>query len=1223
MVTSPRRRRMPAAAIALALLCSMLLPQAAVAQTGDELYLWPGGELEVGYEAPTTLNVYAFDDSEFGVDPSVRLLADGEEVEGAIGAVTSPFPAGLAVELLVSLPVGIYQLEVTDDGRTRTAQLVVHLPRLFGMVDPSEVLDTEVTGTTFTVTALGAGWDAVAPVVRVTDSRGVEVPVGTVMPVDTDTLTFTLASDSRVGLHRVSVVVGDVEVLAGFMVVPGPSICSGAEPLPVANTGLTNVGFEAGLTGWSRGTVVDSVEVVGTDTFAGLGGGASTPTTVTPFEGDSMLRLGSAYDTDQLRQEPGPNEVCQDFVVTSTTERFVFNAFTYDYTGFDEFRYDVTVQDSEGEIIARYDQGAFSEGTALKTTGWRGVELDLTGRVGETLRLTISAGGTLDSLYGFWAYIDSAVDVEFPDPVPITPIVGGNGSAMFDPNTGQTTIAFPFGTTDFGDLSITYPVGCAGDGEVEGVTVLLDAEAFPATVNEAGTAASVTIPASAVATAAAAGATITIQIDCPDGRQIVTLGRIVLYDPSGILTDADTGEFVEGAEVFLYRVPGWSPKESPDDDRPDTCQSHLSKAAEDPWDQPAPTFLGVLEPAASERISPNVNPFVSNAVGYYGWDVAEGCWYVRVVAEGYAPLTSPVVGVPPEVTDLDLVLTPIEISAPTWPDGAALAADPSATSVELSWPAASGVADPISYEVRRGDALVTTTGGTSATVSGLDELTGYTFSVTPVDANGTPGAPLEVTTTTLDGTPPDWGDTTLSATPGTTTVQLSWAPGATDPSTPVTYTVRRGDVVIATTEATSYEVTGLEELTGYAFSVTASDAVGNTSTARTVTTTTLDGTPPAWPNGAALTADASFRSVALSWPAATDPSTPITYTVRRGDVVVGTTTGTSFEVTGLAEGTSATFSVTASDAVGNVGSALEVTTATLVDSLPPAWPAGASLSGTTTPATVVLSWPAALDVSGPIVYTVRRGDVVIGTTQATTFTATGLEPGTTYAFSVTATDSAATPNTGAALSASFTTRAAGPTVRPPTCDEAATVPPFRDVPPTFAHADAIACAAGLGIVLGRDGAFLPNQTLNRGQLASILLRSLEASGIELTARASGFRDIEGSTHADAIRRLAAADIVRGRSATQFDPLGPVTRGQLMTMLDRASTELMAPYPQVAGPRFTDTRGSVHADAIDRMNAGGIANGYGGGRFGPNDTVLRGQAASFVTRWLEDQAERIG
>jgi hypothetical protein len=111
----------------------------------------------------------------------------------------------------------------------------------------------------------------------------------------------------------------------------------------------------------------------------------------------------------------------------------------------------------------------------------------------------------------------------------------------------------------------------------------------------------------------------------------------VLYDPSSYLTDAETGDPVEGAQVRLYNVPGWEPKEAPDDDRENTCQSHLSKGEDYPWDQPAPTDLGELEPVASPRISPNVNPFLSNDDGYYGWDVAEGCWYVEVRTSRCAP----------------------------------------------------------------------------------------------------------------------------------------------------------------------------------------------------------------------------------------------------------------------------------------------------------------------------------------------------------------------------------------------------------------------------------------------------------------------------------------------------------------------------------------------------------------------------------------------------------
>ena len=68
--------------------------------------------------------------------------------------------------------------------------------------------------------------------------------------------------------------------------------------------------------------------------------------------------------------------------------------------------------------------------------------------------------------------------------------------------------------------------------------------------------------------------------------------------------------------------------------------------------------LGLIN--GTPEISPTINPLVTDGVGYYGWDVAQGCWYVVVQAWGYETRVSPVVGVPPEVTDLDLGLTPIE-----------------------------------------------------------------------------------------------------------------------------------------------------------------------------------------------------------------------------------------------------------------------------------------------------------------------------------------------------------------------------------------------------------------------------------------------------------------------------------------------------------------------------------------------------------------------------------
>jgi hypothetical protein len=135
---------------------------------------------------------------------------------------------------------------------------------------------------------------------------------------------------------------------------------------------------------------------------------------------------------------------------------------------------------------------------------------------------------------------------------------------------------------------------------------------------------------------------------------------VTLYDPSGIVSNKQTGQAITAATATLHHVPGWLPKSGPDDDRPNTCESNLSKPAGTPWSQPAPTELGIIANADVTAIAPRLPYQHTTADGYYGWGVSQGCWYVTVEAAGYESLVSPVVGVPPEVTDLDLALTPLD-----------------------------------------------------------------------------------------------------------------------------------------------------------------------------------------------------------------------------------------------------------------------------------------------------------------------------------------------------------------------------------------------------------------------------------------------------------------------------------------------------------------------------------------------------------------------------------
>lgn len=508
------------------------------------------------------------------------------------------------------------------------------------------------------------------------------------------------------------------------------------EPAAV-NANLTNMGFEDGLNGWTLGYQTETIEAIGSDAFN------------TPWEGASMARLGLPQPSNEENQDPGPNIMCQDFVATQAEEKFSFNFFTYDYTGFDEFNFDLVVSNPDtGETLASFRQGAFGEGTALKTSGWRGVRLDTSDNIGETLRLTFRAGGTSDDLYAFWAYLDSANTL--PPTVQTTPagVATESGSVTTNPITGLLTIAFPF--SDPSDLTLTVPGACADpDAVPTSVGVALNGQVFDGALNDAGLY-EVTIPESAIE-----NATLSLQVVCDGETTVVTpLGEIVLYDPSGIITDAVTGEPVVGAEVHLYKVPSWSPQMGEPPYPANTCETNETKAPGAPWNQPAPTELGQLVNAASPEISPNVNPFVTNNVGYYGWDVAEGCYYVQVSADGYDDLVSPVVGVPSEVTDLDLELQPVpqDMTPPDTtitggPEEGSTITTSDATFTFVGVPAD----DTASFECKLDGGSFAVCGSPKA-LSGLADGA-HTFAVRAKDAAGNVDASPATRTFTVDTTP--------------------------------------------------------------------------------------------------------------------------------------------------------------------------------------------------------------------------------------------------------------------------------------------------------------------------------------------------------------------------------------------------------------------------------------------------------------------------------------
>src|SRR3990167_5171063 len=97
-----------------------------------------------------------------------------------------------------------------------------------------------------------------------------------------------------------------------------------------------------------------------------------------------------------------------------------------------------------------------------------------------------------------------------------------------------------------------------------------------------------------------------------------------------------------------------------------------------------------------------------------------------------------------------------------------------------------------------------------------------------------------------------------------------------------------------------------------------------------------DTSAPTVPGGLSATA-ASTSQINLSWTASTDNTAVTGYRVYRNGVQIATTSGTSYSSTGLASGTSYTYTVSAYDAVGNLSEQSESVSAT-TDAPPPSPP---------------------------------------------------------------------------------------------------------------------------------------------------------------------------------------------------------------------------------------------------------------------------------------------
>ena len=213
--------------------------------------------------------------------------------------------------------------------------------------------------------------------------------------------------------------------------------------------------------------------------------------------------------------------------------------------------------------------------------------------------------------------------------------------------------------------------------------------------------------------------------------------------------------------------------------------------------------------------------------------------------------------------------------------------------------------------------VIATSTATSTTVAGLNNGTTYTFTVVATNSNGD-GPASSPSNAVLVAAVPD-APTELTATEDVNSASVSWmAPADDGGSAIIDYTVTSNPGGVATTtSATTTVVSRLDPDTTYTFTVVARNIVGTSSASAASASTTTHSVPDA-PNG--LTAVAKVESADVTWATSTDDggSAITLYTVISApEGIIATTTATSTTVNGLTNGTSYTFSVVATNAVGS------------------------------------------------------------------------------------------------------------------------------------------------------------------------------------------------------------------------------------------------------------------------------------------------------------------
>jgi fibronectin type 3 domain-containing protein len=404
--------------------------------------------------------------------------------------------------------------------------------------------------------------------------------------------------------------------------------------------------------------------------------------------------------------------------------------------------------------------------------------------------------------------------------------------------------------------------------------------------------------------------------------------------------------------------------------------------------------------------------FGTTNVGSAATSASGGFTKSFVVPSGYSGATTVTAKTATKTANASFNVTssappPADTTAPNAPSN--LWANPGDGQVSLSWGASTDNVGVTGYRIFRNGTQVAAVGGStlSYTDTGLVNGTTYSYTVRAVDAAGNVSSDSSTATATPQASPDIMAPaapTGLTATAGDAQVSLDWADGSE--SDLDHYNVYRDGTQVASPTASNYTDSGLTNGTSYSYQVTAVDHAGNESAKSSGVSTTPqaapDTTAPAAPTG--LTTTAGDAQVSLDWADGSESDLDH-YNVYRDGTQVASPTASNYTDSGLTNGTSYSYQVTAVDHAGNESaksSSVSTTPQAAPDTTAPAAPAG--LTATAGDAQVSLDWADSSE-SDLDHYNLYRGTTKIASPTSSAYTDTGLTNGSEYTYQATAVDS--------------------------------------------------------------------------------------------------------------------------------------------------------------------------------------------------------------------------